>query len=83
MIIEPGQERTRRQSPERREIVFNSLRAGTENQFDFFQLEKFRKKIDSKEYLDEAIQQIALVLSNELLDISRKGIYQYERKRWK
>jgi hypothetical protein len=83
MIIESGQERSGQQSPVRRESVFNPLRAGTGDQFDFFELEKFRKKIDSKEYLDEAIQRIALVLSNELLDISRKGIYQHERKRRK
>jgi hypothetical protein len=53
------------------------------SQFDSLELEKIRRKIDSKEYLDEAIQRIALVLSNELLNISRKGLYHYERKRRK
>jgi hypothetical protein len=79
MIREPEQEEARRRLPAGREMVFN----GTGDRFDFFEPEKFRKKIDSKAYLDEAIQQIALVLSNELLDISRKGIYRYERKRRK
>jgi hypothetical protein len=56
---------------------------GIESRFDSFNVEGIRKKIDSKEYLEEAIQRIALVLSNELLDISQKGLYHYERKRWK
>jgi hypothetical protein len=72
MIIEPRQARN--------EGVFE---AGTGSRLDSFELARLRKKIDSKEYLGEAIQRIALVLSNELLDISRKGIYQYERKRRK
>jgi hypothetical protein len=38
-----------------------------------------REKIDSKEYMCEAIQRIALVLSNEIMDISRGGMG-HERK---
>jgi hypothetical protein len=37
-------------------------------------IELLRKKIDNKAYLDEAIQRIALVLCNELLDISQGGL---------
>jgi archaellum component FlaC len=37
------------------------------------ELEKLRNRINDQEYLYEAIQRIALVLSNELLDISRGG----------
>jgi hypothetical protein len=54
----------------------------TGSRLDSSEVEMLRKKIDSKEYLDEAIQRIALVLSNEILNISQKGQY-YERKRRK
>jgi hypothetical protein len=39
-----------------------------------------REKINNKEYLYEAIQRIALILSNELLDIPHGGL-NYERQR--
>jgi hypothetical protein len=68
-----------RQYPARREGVFPP---GTGSRFDSSEVERLRKKVDSKEYLDEAIQRIALVLSNEILNISQKGQY-YERKRRK
>jgi hypothetical protein len=45
-------------------------------------IEILRKKIDNKEYLYEAIQRIALILSNEILDISQGGV-NYERQRRK
>jgi hypothetical protein len=66
----------------RRESVCTPLRAGAGSRFDSFELEKLRKKIDSKEYRNEAIQRIALVLSNELLNICQQGLY-HERKRRK
>jgi hypothetical protein len=44
-------------------------------------LEGLRQKINSEDYLSEAIQRIALVLSNELLDIPQGGLY-HERQ-WK
>ncbi|MDR0602297.1 MAG: hypothetical protein LBG42_07930 [Treponema sp.] len=47
---------------------------------DSFDLERLRDKINDNDYLSEAIQRIALVLSNELLDISRGGIF-HERQR--
>ena len=43
-------------------------------------LEQLREKINSDDYLYEAIQRIALILSNELLDISQGGAYN-ERQR--
>ena len=37
------------------------------------ELESLRNRINDQDYLYEAIQRIALVLSNELLDINRGG----------
>ena len=45
-------------------------------------LEALRIKINSEEYLREAIHRIALILSNELLDIPQGGM-SYERQRKK
>ncbi|MDR2476629.1 MAG: hypothetical protein LBD18_02445 [Treponema sp.] len=45
-------------------------------------LEQLRKRINDKDYLYAAIQRIALVLSNELIDMSQGGAY-YERQRKK
>jgi hypothetical protein len=77
MILLPQQE------PARQVAASGFPEAGTETRLDSFEPEKFRKKIGSKEYLDEAIQRIALVLSNEFLNISQKGLYHYEWKRRK
>ena len=44
------------------------------------ELEILRKKINSEDYLYEAIQRIALILSNELLDLSQGG-RNHERQR--
>jgi hypothetical protein len=57
------------------QAVFHPEQAG--NAFD---LENLRRKINSEEYLYEAIQRIAQVLSNELLKVTRGGIY-HERQR--
>ena len=46
----------------------------------FSKLEVLRKKINNKDYLSEAIQRIALIISNELLDIPQGG-RSYERQR--
>jgi len=43
-------------------------------------LEVLREKINNEDYLHEAIQRIALVISNELLDIPQGG-RSYERQR--
>jgi hypothetical protein len=57
--------------------MFHSEQPGHKTPFD---PEELRKKINSEEYLYGAIQRIALVLSNELLKVSRGGIY-HERQR--
>ncbi|MDR0641408.1 MAG: hypothetical protein LBG07_03010 [Treponema sp.] len=58
--------------------VFPSGQAG-----EGFDPENLRQKINSEEYIYGAIQRIAQVLSNELLKISRGGIYERQRKRRK
>jgi hypothetical protein len=46
-------------------------------------LEQLRNKINNKDYLYEAIQRIALILSNELLNISQGGTINEQWKRRK
>jgi len=44
-------------------------------------LELLRQKINSEDYLHEAIQRLALIISNELLDLPRGGrSYEQQRK---
>ncbi|GHV89270.1 hypothetical protein AGMMS50267_16300 [Spirochaetia bacterium] len=43
-------------------------------------IEILRKKIDNEDYLYEAIQRLALILSNEILDIPHGGTYERQRK---
>ena len=44
-------------------------------------LEVLRKKINDEAYIHEAIQRIALIISNELLDLSQGGrSYEQQRK---
>jgi len=43
-------------------------------------LELLRQKINNEDYLHEAIQRIALIISNELLDLPQGG-RSYERQR--
>jgi hypothetical protein len=44
-------------------------------------LEILRQKINSEDYLHEAIQRIALIMSNELLDLPQGGrSYEQQRK---
>ena len=44
-------------------------------------LELLRQKINSEDYLHEAIHRIALIISNELLDLSHGGrSYEQQRK---
>jgi hypothetical protein len=42
---------------------------------EFSRIEQLRKKIDNKEYLYGAIERIAQILSNEILDIPQGGPY--------
>jgi hypothetical protein len=53
-----------------------------ESQVQYSRIERLRDKINSKDYLYEAIQRIAQILSNEILGIPQGGIY-HERKRKK
>jgi hypothetical protein len=46
------------------------------------QLELMRQRINNEEYLHAAIQRLALVLSNELMDITQEGT-RHERQRKK
>jgi len=43
-------------------------------------LEVLRQKINSEDYLLEAVHRIALIISNELLDIPQGGSYERHRK---
>ena len=44
-------------------------------------LEVIRQKINNEDYLHEAIQRIALIISNELLDLPQGGrSYEQQRK---
>jgi hypothetical protein len=61
----------------------NPLVIQKNNQLGSAELEQLRNKINDTDYLYEAIQRIALILSNELLDISQGGIFdgpQWKRK---
>jgi hypothetical protein len=53
-----------------------------EQALDSKRLELLRQRIDSEDYLHAAIQRLALVLSNELMDISQEGT-RNERQRKK
>jgi hypothetical protein len=50
------------------------------NRLQSGELELIRNKINNKDYIYEAVQRIALILSNELLDISGGGLYHGQRK---
>ena len=47
-----------------------------------YRLEIIRQRINDETYLHAAIQRLALVMSNELMEINKEGGY-YERKRRK
>jgi hypothetical protein len=52
-----------------------------EDVYGLTRLEALRQKINNEEYLHEAIQRIALIISNELLDLPRGGrTYEQRRK---
>jgi hypothetical protein len=51
-----------------------------ENQAEYSRIERLKDKINSEDYLYEAIQRIAQILSNEILGIPQGGI-SYERQR--
>ena len=50
-----------------------SLKLSAEDNPKLAKLEILRKKINNEDYLHEAIQRIALIISNELLDLYPGG----------
>jgi hypothetical protein len=53
----------------------------TEGATGLSRLEIIRQKINNEDYLHEAIQRIALIISNELLDLPQGGrSYEQQRK---
>ncbi|MDR2069981.1 MAG: hypothetical protein LBP81_00985 [Treponema sp.] len=55
-----------------------------ENQVHHSGIELLRKKLDNEAYINEAIQRIALVLTNEILDIAQGGLIrgrQWEKRK--
>jgi len=57
-----------------------SLKRPDEENSGLTKLEVLRQKINNEDYLHEAIQRIALIISNELLDLPQGG-RSYERQR--
>ena len=57
-----------------------SRRAKPDKSLGMPELEALRAKINNEEYVHEAIQRIALILSNELLDIPQGGSHEQQRK---
>ena len=57
-----------------------SLNLPKEDDTGLSRLEVLRQKINNEDYLYEAIQRIALIISNELLDLPQGG-RSYERQR--
>jgi len=45
------------------------------------ELAALRRKVNSEDYLRAAIHRIALVISNELLDIPKEGVFHEQQKR--
>ena len=58
----------------------SSLKSPKEDDSRLARLEILRQKINNEDYLHEAIQRIALIISNELLDLPQGG-RSYERQR--
>jgi hypothetical protein len=52
-----------------------------ESPLDSVEIEHLRHKLNSADYLYEAIQRIALILSNEFFETSRRGLYHERKKR--
>ena len=53
----------------------------TEQALSASRVEQLRQRINDKDYMYAAIQRIALVLSNELMDMSQSGGRYNERQR--
>ena len=61
-------------------VTQKASRLAEEDTSGLSKLEVLRLKINSEDYLHEAIQRIALIISNELLDLPQGG-RSYERQR--
>ena len=66
-------------------IIMTTQKAAVEPHLNevsgFSKLEILRQKINNEDYLHEAIQRIALIMSNELLDLPQGGrSYEQQRK---
>ena len=57
-----------------------SRRSRADKSLGTTELEALRAKINSAEYVHEAIHRIAMILSNELLDIPQGGRHEQQRK---
>jgi hypothetical protein len=58
--------------------------AQTKKELNREELEKLRMKLNDEEYLTEAIQRLALILSNEIMNIPQRGeTNEWKRKRRK
>jgi len=57
-----------------------SRRVRLEKGLGISEIESLRAKINNEEYVYEAIQRIAFILSNELLDIPQGGNHEQRRK---
>ena len=58
----------------------SSRRSRSDKSLGITELEDLRAKINSAEYVHEAIHRIAMILSNELLDIPHGGRHEQQRK---
>jgi len=63
-------------------IMEQTLNSGNKPQACDYRLEAIRQRINDETYLYAAIQRLALVMSNELMEINKEGGH-YERKRRK
>jgi hypothetical protein len=61
--------------------VSQGIRAKNNTQIVSPRIAILRQKIDNKDYLYEAIQRIAQVLSNEILELPHGG--SYHERQWK
>ena len=57
-----------------------SLRLAEEEVPGLSKLEVLRQKINNEDYLHEAIHRLALIISNELLDLPHGRSYEQQRK---
>jgi hypothetical protein len=60
------------------------LEQALNSKFNDIRLELLRRRVNDENYLNAAIQRLALVLSNEIMDITHEGgCHERQRKRRK